>query len=230
MRSASAAGPPTAAASSSVAEDGDRTARARIRDAAIGCFADAGVAGTSVRTIATAAGVSPGLVMHHFGSKDGLRVACDQHVAALVREGKSDAMRAGPGLDPVAALRAQGEGPPTLRYLARTLVDGSPHVADLLDEMVADATEYLAEGERTGLLRPTEDRYGRAVVLTLWSLGALVLGEHARRLLGADLAGDPAGSVAYVVPAAEILGNGVITEAAYERLRAAFAAAEEETR
>lgn len=205
----------------------DRTARARIRDAAIACFAEAGVAGTSVRTIAAAADVSAGLVLHHFGSKDGLRTACDQHVAALVRDTKTEAMRAGPGLDPVAGLRRQGEGPPLLAYLARTLVDGSPQVAELIDEMVADAAEYMAEGERTGVLRPTEDRYGRAAVLTLWSLGALVLREHAQRLLDVDLTGDPAGSMSYFRPAAEILGVGVITEAAYEQMRLALEATKE---
>jgi TetR/AcrR family transcriptional regulator, regulator of cefoperazone and chloramphenicol sensitivity len=33
--------------------------------------------------IAAAAGVSPGLVIHHFGSKDGLREAVDAHVLAV---------------------------------------------------------------------------------------------------------------------------------------------------
>jgi AcrR family transcriptional regulator len=206
----------------------DQTARARIRDAAIACFADAGVAATSVRTIATAAEVSPPLVMHHFGSKDGLRVACDQHVAALVRAQKLEAAGAGVDLDPIGALRRYADGPPLLRYLARTLVDGSPHVADLVDEMVADATEYTEVGVATGQLRPTDDHRGRAAVLTLWSLGALVLHEHAERLLGADLTGDPEASLGYFLPALDILGRGVITEAVHERAVEAVARAAEE--
>jgi AcrR family transcriptional regulator len=215
--------PPTAAdPAATVAPEDGRSARARIRDAAITCFAEAGVAATPVRTIAAEAGVSPALVIHHFGSKDALRVACDQHVAALVRRHKQAAVRAGPGLDPVAALRQQATGPPLLAYLARTLVDGSPHVADLIDELVADAVEYSAEGEASGLLRPTDDPHGRAAVLTLWSLGALVLHEHVRRLLGSDLTGDPAEATSYLRPAADILGRGAITEAAYERMRAAL--------
>ncbi|MEX0658697.1 MAG: TetR/AcrR family transcriptional regulator [Egibacteraceae bacterium] len=78
----------------------DRTARARIRDAAITRFAEDGVAGTSVRAIAGQAGVSAALVIHHFGSKEALRAACDEHVAATIRERKQTAMAAGPGLDP----------------------------------------------------------------------------------------------------------------------------------
>jgi AcrR family transcriptional regulator len=212
-------------ASASTPDDrtADLTARARIRDAAITRFAAEGVARTTVRAIAEEAGVSPALVIHHFGSKDALRVACDQHVAALVRERKTAAMQAGPGLDPLAALREAGEGPPLLRYLATTIADGSPQVAELLDEMIDDAEAYMEEGVRTGMLRPTDDPRARAAVLTFWSLGALTLHEHVERVLGVDLTGDPAATTNYVVPAAEILGQGVITEAAYARMREALA-------
>lgn len=30
--------------------------------------------------MATATGISEALIFHHFGSKDGLRTACDEHV------------------------------------------------------------------------------------------------------------------------------------------------------
>jgi AcrR family transcriptional regulator len=201
------------------AVDADVTARARIRDAAIGRFASDGVARTTVRAIAADAGVSPALVIHHYGSKDALRVACDQHVAALVREGKTAAMAAGTQLDPLAALRQAGDGPPVLRYLATTLVDGSPHVAELVDELVADAEGYMEQGVASGMLRPSEDPRGRATVLTMWSLGALVLHEHVGRLLGIDLTDDPSQALPYVVPAAEILGRGVLDPDFYEQLR-----------
>lgn len=206
---------------------GDRTGRARIRDAAIACFADRGVAATSVRAIAKAAGVSPALVIHHFGSKDALRVACDQHVAALVREQKSAAMAAGPGLDPFAALRTYREGPPLLPYLARTLIDGSPHVAELVDEMVEDAVDYMQQGVETGMLTPSDDPRGRAAVLTLWSLGALVLHEHVSRLLGADLLGDPLEAAPYFLPGLEIMGAGILPPEVYRRIREQFRQAKE---
>lgn len=200
----------------------DRSTPARIRDAAIRCFADAGVNRTPVRTIAETAGVSPALVIHHFGSKDALRVACDRHVAALIREQKSDAMQAGPSLDPMAALRSYGDGPPVLAYLARTLVDGSPHVTELLEGLVADAVAYMAAGEAAGMLRPTEDPHGRAAVLLLWSMGALALHEHASRLLGVDLLGEPEQLLDYLSPALEVMGRGLMTPEAYDRVSAAM--------
>jgi AcrR family transcriptional regulator len=62
---------------------GDRTAKAVIRDEALRLFAAAGPDAVTIRQIAAAAGVSPGLVVHHFGSKEGLRMAVDEKVASI---------------------------------------------------------------------------------------------------------------------------------------------------
>ena len=66
--------------------DRDRTAVSRIRDAALSEFAAHGVARATMRSVAEAAGVSAQLVVHHFGSKEGLAAACDEHVLQLFRE------------------------------------------------------------------------------------------------------------------------------------------------
>ena len=179
----------------------DRTTVARIRDAAITEFANNGVAGTSVRAIAAAADVSPGLVIHHFGSKDQLRVACDEHVAGIIREVKGDAMASGGALDVTAAFRAVGD-------------------------VVRDAMSYVAIGVETGMVKPSEYEFERAAILTIWSLGALVLHEHLERLIGvditADFSADPLATSAYMAPILEIYSQGVFTETTIEMLRAAF--------
>lgn len=212
----------------------DRTAKARIRDAAITRFAHHGVAGTSVRAVADEAGVSAGLVIHHFGSKDGLREECDQYVAAVIRDSKSAAMGAGPGLDPVGTLRQIDGGPPLMRYLARVLIEGSDTVAGLVDELVTDATRYMAQGVETGMLRPTDYPEGRAAVLTVWSLGALVLHEHVKRILGVDLTApnltDQPEVGAYFSPAIEIFADGLVTEAFGATLRNALSDRMKETK
>lgn len=207
----------------------DRSTTARIRDAAIECFAERGVDATSVRAIAERAEVSPGLVIHHFGSKDELRVACDSHIAAVMRQRKTEGMSAGLGFDVAASMRAAQGGPPVLPYLARTLTDGTPQVAALVREMVEDAAAYTETGVETGLLKPSDDPYGRAAVMTIWSFGALVLHEHVKELLGVDLLADPTtldpvGAAPYVLPIVELLTEGFITEAAADRIRAAFVA------
>jgi AcrR family transcriptional regulator len=200
----------------------DLTARARIRDAAIACFAAAGVAATSVRTVAAAAGVSPGLVIHHFGSKDGLRVACDQHIVRVIDELKTQSNEQGLGMDPLALLREWDTGPPILRYLARTLVDGSPHVSELLDALVADGVTRMREAVAKGLIRPYPDEPARAAVIAAWSLGALVLHEHLARLLGEDVTGPMSAAPRFVGAHVDIMGHGLMTEPMYELLSQGF--------
>lgn len=221
----------SSAASPGSVEGRDLTARARIRDAAIARFAQDGVSGTSVRSIAAEAGVSPALVIHHFGSKDGMRIVCDEHVAATIRERKHAAMAEGGDLDPLATLQeADRERPHLLGYLARTLVDGSPHVAELVDELISDAVGYMEQGVASGAIRPSEHPRDRAAVLTIWSLGAVVLHEHLRRNTGADLLGGPEQMGPYALPAAELLTHGVLDPQIYERVRDAFTPESEDER
>jgi AcrR family transcriptional regulator len=202
-----------------LADDQDRTARARIRDAALARFASNGVADTSLKEIAADVGVSPPLVIHHFGSKEGLRIACDEYVVRMIREGKrAFANRA---MDPVQSLRAIDQALPLIRYLARTLVDPTPHVANLIDEMVEDAVAYTAEAVEHGVMKPTEFPRDRAVVLVMWQLGALALHEHIERLLGIDLTGDAQDLLRWMLPAGEILAKGAMPEELYEQMRAA---------
>ncbi len=73
----------------------DLTGRARIRDAAMLEFAEHGAKGATIRGIAKAAGVSPALVQHHFGTKEALRRACDEYVIETIRETKQEASAAG---------------------------------------------------------------------------------------------------------------------------------------
>src|SRR5215213_6396132 len=64
----------------------DLTARARIRDTAMTLFARQGVAATSLRAVARQAGVSPALLVHHFGSKQGLCASVDEAVVGRFTE------------------------------------------------------------------------------------------------------------------------------------------------
>jgi AcrR family transcriptional regulator len=193
----------------------DRTTRARVRDAAIALVAREGTGALSARRVGEAAGVSPGSVIHHFGSMDGLRTACDDYVAETIRARKSEALQAGPGVDMIGLLND-----PELRslpaYLAAVVSEDSPAVARLVDELVDDAVVYIADGVRSGTLRPTDDPDARAALLVIWGLGALVLHRHIARHLGVDLT-DPAGTstpefARYARTAAGLYGQGLFTE------------------
>ena len=57
-------------------------------------FAERGYAEVTVRQIASAAGVSPALVIHHYGSKDKLRAVLEERVAAFVESMLAELARA----------------------------------------------------------------------------------------------------------------------------------------
>lgn len=183
----------------------------RILWAAIDLYGRRGIKATTIKAIAEAAGVSPALVIHHFGTKNDLRDACDREVADFVRRSKTASMRKGPS--PIAwSVDAQvKESQPVLRYLSRILVEGSPHLDSLLDELVEDALDYTAEAEDAGWLKRSADPRARIVVLTLWSLGALVLNDQLRRMLDVDLLSTDGDILGYMHPALEIFG-GIFNE------------------
>ncbi|MHA6622152.1 TetR/AcrR family transcriptional regulator [Pseudonocardia sp. DLS-67] len=163
----------------------DLTARARIRDAAMAEFSARGPAGATIRGIAERAGVSPALVQHHFGTKDGLRAACDAFVLDYMRAGVEEGIARDRIGDPAFIAATHATAPPVLRYLARALVDGSPAAATVFDELVAITERYL-----DGVPAET-DAHTRAVVLTAMRLGPTVLHEHVTRGLGTELFSGP---------------------------------------
>src|SRR5215212_6895200 len=122
----------------------DLTARARIRDAALEHFAEHGFERATIRGIARAAGVSPGLVRHHFGSKEALRTTVDTHVSAVLRRFNDEALAAGQVGNLSFAAAARDDLRPFQRYLVRALVDGSAAAASLFDDMVDMAELWLA--------------------------------------------------------------------------------------
>ncbi|TDD79241.1 TetR/AcrR family transcriptional regulator [Actinomadura rubrisoli] len=163
----------------------DLTARARIRDAALLRFAEHGMRGATYRGIAEAAGVSVGLVQHHFGSKEALRAACDAYVLDVVRR-VSVQSTSGESRDPGFLSAAMRADLPVRRYLARALVDGSPAAAQLFDDLVEMTERYLADPP-PGVSPPTtRDLHAYAAATAAMSAGVVVLHEHLSRALGTD--------------------------------------------
>ncbi|TDD38003.1 TetR/AcrR family transcriptional regulator [Actinomadura sp. KC06] len=164
----------------------DLTGRARIRDAALEQFALRGERGATVRGIAKAAGVSPALVQHHYGTKEALRRACDDYVMQVLTETKKDALAGGmasPGFLAVAMRTAR----PVQRYLARVLTDDSPASRALFDEAVAFSVDMLEKGAPGLAKAKTDDLLAYSAVMTAMSFGVIVLHEHLSRALGGDV-------------------------------------------
>ena len=152
----------------------DLTAAARIRDAAIEQFGKRGF-DVGLRAIADAAGVSAALVIHHFGSKDGLRKACDDYIAQEVRSGKSEAMRTTDPATWFAQLAEIETYAPLMAYLVRSMQTGGSLAKALWQKMIDDAEAYLDDGVRTGLLKPSRDPRARAIFLSMTGGGGFLL-------------------------------------------------------
>ena len=152
----------------------DRTAIARIRDAAIEQWGHHGF-NVGLRSIAEAAGVSAALVIHHFGSKEGLRKACDDHIAEEVREAKSESIRTSDPASWFAQMAEIESYAPMMAYLVRSLQSGGDLAKDFWRRMIANAEEYIEEGVRAGTVKASRDPKARAKYLGMSSGGGFLM-------------------------------------------------------
>jgi AcrR family transcriptional regulator len=196
---------------------GDLTTRARIRDAALARFPEDGFGATTIRAVARDAGVSPALVLHHFGSKEGLREACDHHVVARFREIKIAALEEENTFDPGFAAAAYQMSPPLLRYFGWALARGHPAAGDLFDEMLHEGIRISRIAVEKGMIQDSPDLERRTALQMAMQLGMIVLHQHLERNLGLDVL-TPEG-LARITPAMlEILG-GLFTPRVLESIR-----------
>ena len=152
----------------------DLTAAARIRDAAIEQFGEHGF-GVGLRAIAEAAGVSAALVIHHFGSKDGLRKACEDYIAETIRGTKSEALQSNDPATWFAQMAEIEEYAPLMAYLVRSMQTGGDLANMLWRRMIDNAEEYMEEGVRAGTIKPSRDPKARARYLAITGGGGLLL-------------------------------------------------------
>ncbi|GAA3452434.1 TetR/AcrR family transcriptional regulator [Dactylosporangium matsuzakiense] len=179
---------------SSTADQGDLTARATIRNAALRLFAERGHDAVTVREIAGAAGVSPGLVVHHFGSKDGLRAAVDDYAArAFDALFSMDArelaqMMATENLSSMAEVfaRAFPHGSPLPAYLRRLLLTNDPTGAALFGRWHTLTRDLLDSMTEHGVARPAGDPAVRAAFLLVNDLALILLRNQIAAAIGID--------------------------------------------
>jgi AcrR family transcriptional regulator len=204
--------------------ESDLTATARIRDAAIAEFGIRGMQRATVRAIAETAGVSPGLVLHHFGSKNGLRDACDEYVLTYLHDQIDAEERSGNNAGVFTA--AAADSPVIVNYLVAVLGDGGAAAATVFDRVV-DLTEgYFdrrsdATGQRLSTFEHVDNRT-LAVIMTSMSLGMYVLNKQVSRSLGADMF-SPAGIVKAAAASLDIINPALVDPAVAASARAAIA-------
>lgn len=171
----------------------------RIRNAAMKCFAEQGIASTSIRAVAEDAGVSVGLVQHHFGNKAGLVEAVDEYVLQVF----GTVAESAPVLDPLPAKSSMdgvsgrfakllSEHPEAANYVARALVEGGEIGAVIFDGLLeismAQRDLYIAHG----LGRPDLDPFWGAMNAMILRVGAMILRPHIDRHLAPEQFWSPA--------------------------------------
>jgi AcrR family transcriptional regulator len=150
------------------------TATARIRDAAIEQWGQHGF-DVGLRAIAEAAGVSAALVIHHFGSKDGLRKVCDDYITEEIRDVKTESLTSADPATWFAQVAEMESYAPMMRYLVRSMESGTEVAKAFWQRMLDNAEEYLEEGVRAGTLKPSRDPKARAKYLGLTGGGGFLL-------------------------------------------------------
>lgn len=158
----------------------------RIRDAALTCFATRGTAGTSLRTVASTAGVSLGLVQHHFATKAGLIKAVDDHVLALVLTAMSQPIpEAADSVAEVGGRVAEiiADHTDIANYVGRALIDGSPLGASIFDALIGFGTARWNQRSERGETRPDLDLTWAAVNSLVLAVGTVILRSHVERHL-----------------------------------------------
>ncbi|GIF16798.1 TetR/AcrR family transcriptional regulator [Actinoplanes teichomyceticus] len=188
----------------------DLTARARIRDAAIALFAERGIAGATIRDIAQAAGVSSGLLRHHFGSKEGLRDACDEWVLNRVAEVQ---LR-------FAETQLLGALPPDMMslqsYLVRSLMDGSPTGRAMFAQSIERGQVWL---EKAGI--DSTDPHAFVAVVAAMKMGMFLMRDQLTDVLGEDVSVMP-GWLRMVRASVEIFSQPLLTPEQADQARKAL--------
>ncbi|MEO7586619.1 MAG: TetR family transcriptional regulator [Arachnia sp.] len=194
----------------------DLSTAARIRTTAFALFAQHGIRATTVRMVADAAGVSAGLVLHHFGSKQGLRTACDEWL--LERLGRDKAATVQGDTAALGQMSSQlSELAPFMDYIVAGLSEGGEG-ADRLFDRVCDMTDDLiTAGAAAGTMRKPEDRVAWVTTLVALSCGASMLGgQVARRLGGAKLL-DPGVYARYALASVDLFTHGMFIDDHFQR-------------
>ena len=184
----------------------------RIRDMAIDQFGRHGL-DVGLQAVADAADVSQILVPHHFGSKEGLRKACDDYILESIRAWKSAALRSTSPASWFAQLAQVESYAPMMKYLVAGFQTGGELGRALTRQMIDNAEEYLDDGVRAGTIKPSRDPKARAKFLAMAAGGGFLLYLHMH-----DNPDDMAAVLRdyareMILPALEVYTHGLMTDA-----------------
>lgn len=167
---------------------------AQIRDAAMKCFAEHGIANTSLRTIAEAAGVSLGLIQHYFGTKAQLIEAIDRRVldvfAGMPIEPSSTSGDDDPVSDTGSRLaELMSKNPDVMDYVGRALAERGEVGNTIFDGFYAISAQQGAAFAAEGLTPDDLDPLWANMLPLILRVGTIMLRQHIERHVDGSLYG-----------------------------------------
>lgn len=158
--------------------------RAQLIEVATNAFARDGFATTSLRSIAKEAGVSPALVVHHFGSREKLVEECIIKNLGLWVSEKQQFVD-------VSLSTALGQWQSSidkhgskLQFFRQVLLFGGEPANILFSRMVQEASMMIEAQIEKGQVRKVENRADLALLMTLHGLAPLLMQEQVNNHLG----------------------------------------------
>lgn len=138
--------------------------------------------------VAATAGVSVGLVQHHFGFKSALIAAVDEELVAILTHA---APQSPPTGDTVTDLKSRlttliAQHPDAIDYLARLLVDGQPSGREVFDLLLGFGRSQWGQLHSPAALRGEErdeESIWGALNPLIMILGTIILRGHIDRQL-----------------------------------------------
>lgn len=158
----------------------DLTAKARIRNSALDLYSKFGPDRISLRAIAAEAGVTLGLVQHHYRTKAGLRDAVDQLVvdyfeAALAEVPDADRPAELAAARDDAVRRMLEANPPVVNYVRRALLDPTGENLHLLGVLVDLTAREVSTLRKSGRASTKRRESTQIVAVLVRQMGEMLL-------------------------------------------------------
>jgi|EndMetStandDraft_8_1072994.scaffolds.fasta_scaffold675093_1 TetR/AcrR family transcriptional regulator, regulator of cefoperazone and chloramphenicol sensitivity len=172
-------------------DESDLTTKARVRAAALDLVGEQGLDATTIRQVAARAGVSVGVVQHHYKTK--AELADDVRAWVLARlvdaaGAVGGAARVDTARPELAAFDDLMTGNPKLAaYIRRILIEATPNAKRWFAEAVRQTTEQLREQRPDGLADDPDELRTVAAMLLVVTFGPVILGSALTDLLGCSV-------------------------------------------
>ncbi|MFJ4651315.1 TetR/AcrR family transcriptional regulator [Nocardia sp. NPDC088792] len=162
------------------ATNDDLTAKARIRNAAMDLFAQYGESRVSLRAVAAEAGVTLGLVQHHFKTKAGLRDAVDQLIGEYFYQAVHSVTDTGTpaevtGARDDAVREMLRDNPAVVNYIRRAILEPEPTQLKFLERIVELVRSEVLFLREAGVASTTRRESTQIVAVLIRQFGELLL-------------------------------------------------------